>query len=389
MGHMKWVSGMAAIATAGLALATPAAKPDVRETPIAATAVTVRAESLKDALAALQQSQKTASPFDEGKVFVVDLRSRDGQGNEPIAVRVDFQNKPFWQAADELAAAARMRLVPYWETIAGHPQRSHAAAGFLLADPRRPQTSPRVDYCGPFRIELHQAAIARDARNEPLPLVAIDLSLAAEPRYQPILFRIRRDSIRIRGADGEPEAVNQGGTGEVRMLGQQPTHLRIRVPLPEKGRTLPLLEGDLTVLLPPEFAVFEFPSLDGKPEARSRDGVVVQAAVVERNLKTWTVRITLRYPPPDKASGFDLESHQTWVLEHNVLQLKSRQGNRTLDFKGNPVITVAEGQTAHVDYTFADVDGEPKDWKAVYASPANPIKFPLKFRFTDVPISTE
>lgn len=308
---------------------------------------------------------------------VVDLRARLGQEVVDPELTLDVVNMPFWEALDAVARQAQLRVAPHVDAKTGEPVVGVLAAG-------GPGVQPPIRYAGPFRIVIRQMTGTRNLEDPNQGSLSCVVQVACEPRLQPLLLKMGRSSLKVRARSEEANLLELGSIGTIKMLGEAAIEIPLRLPLPPRElKTLAELRGEFTALTPPRNLTFELPRLTISEKA-TQEGVTVTLSSfqVDRTTRQWHCGLTLAYPP----GSLDLESHQTWALERNKVWLRHKQSRKLVETKLNPEIGIDEGRAIHINYTFADVPGTPEDWELVYAAPAPPVAFPVRFVFTDLPL---
>jgi hypothetical protein len=337
--------------------------------PIQASAISIKGSAtLKDAIKSLNSS---------GNV-VVDLRSKFGQEETNPTLQLNLEKAPFWQAADTIAAKAGVRLRSWM-----NPETKQTALGIFALGPindRMPNVRPVYD--GPFRMAVKRLTADRNLEDDSLSNLAVMLELTWEPRLQPLLLRLRQDSVRAANDKSELTSVDQGGSGVIRLLGEPAVEMPLRLPLPARDKkVLPKLECQFQILVPMERLRYEFKNIV-RGEKQTEKGVTVQVNRFETEPSgLWTIGLTLQYPP----KSLDLESHQTWALDGNELTLVYANGQRFTS-KVNRDVSIEDGGAMRVTYYFERMAGKPEEYHLEYRAPAAPLTYPVKFTFVDLPL---
>lgn len=312
---------------------------------------------LDKALAALQEQSGNR---------IVDLRERLGQPMTNPTLQLQLSKRPFWEALDAVAQRADVNVTPH---------TGEAAVGIV----KGPHRKLPLSYSGPFWISVKELIARRHLEDESLSHLDLVLSLCWEPRVQPIMLRVEPNSVKATGRKGELEEAPQAGGGNIRLMGLPTKDLTLRLPLPARGvAALKKVEGQLTVLVPPEILEFRFDkAITGA--SQTRQGVAVKLLNVEKTRGSWAVHVELKYPP----KSFDLESHESWAVDNEIYLEKNGTRVRRKDHR----ISVQEDGPIQVSYYFDPEKGaELRDYAVVYRAPAVPVRYPVTFRFTDVPL---
>jgi len=339
------------------------------EKPLAAAQVALQGSmNLQDALKLLSGTGNAA----------VDLRSRYGQEAPNPALEFALGKTTFWPAADEIAKKANLRLQPWMNS-----DSKECLLGFVgpSAFGNGAQLPPAYD--GPFRVVIKRTNADRHFDDQSLSSLSITIELAWEPRYRPLLLKVGNGSVRATNADGSSVVVDQGGTTAIRLLGEAAVEIPVRLPLPPRQQlTLPKLECQFAIQVPPEQLLFTIPRL-AQNEQQTHKGVtaLVNHFDVEPKSGLWTIGITLKYP----AGTLDLESHQTWAVEGNDIALVHRNGQRIAS-KLNRDVAIEDGGSIRVTYYFERMAGRPDEYHLEYQAPAAPLTYSAKFTFHNLPL---
>lgn len=287
-------------------------------------------------------------------------------------VEVDFQNTPFWKAADSLLDQAGLDTV----ALGGQPNR-------LVLTARPPGSRPRLDnaqYNGVFRVEPVRVFSVRDLRNSDADVMRITLSVGWEPRLSPI--SMVHDMSTIKAKDEEGNVIESAAEGR-RDLSIQPGMSAVEIELPltlpdRSAEKIASLTGELEVLVPGQSELFEF---GGDLESArgvevKRAGATVILDQVRQSGAIHQIRMRLRF---DDASNA-LESHRGWVFSNQAYLLDSngeKIPNAGLESTGKSDNEVG------VAYLFA-VDNGLKGHKFVYETPASIIRQKVVYEVQDI-----
>jgi hypothetical protein len=309
---------------------------------------------------------------------IVDLRPRLGQEVTDPTLTLVLRDAPFWEALDLVAELAHLQVTPHLDaktgaSVIGIQAQAEGATSYLP-----------TAYSSPFRIVVKQVAATRNLARPAESTLTYQVQLTCEPRLQPILLKIGRQSVAASVGGEALKPVDQGGVGVVRLIGEASTELTIRLPLPPRGTAqFKLLRGEYQALVPPEQLTFELPQLAVGARAEQQG---VEATVTsfqnDRAAQRWLIGMKLNYPP----GTFDLESHQTWALERTQLELRHKQTKTVVRTNLSPEIGIDEGRSFHITYAFAAVPGRPEEWEIIYRTPAPPVLYPVRFEFKDLPL---
>ncbi len=321
------------------------------EASVAASTITLHAKRMKlsKVLAELQKQSGNA---------IADLPR---QADEPIPdpeIAVDFDQRPFWQALDEVLDRGQLSVYPY-----GQPDALQIVPRGANDLPR----SSRASIAGPMRIDAVRATAKRELRSSSPAALQIVLEAAWEPRLHPIAIKQRMADVKVTDAFGtalalddpeaEKEAFPRRGSSAIEM------DIALAMP-PQAIKEIASIKGSLRAMLLGRVETFKFNRLlAGKQEKRIA-GARVAIDEFRKNGDTWEVLLRLHF---DNA-GDALESHRNWVLQNEAF---------LEDDAGKPIPYDSMETTARskneigVGYVFALAAGQsPEKMNFVYKTPA-------------------
>jgi hypothetical protein len=306
------------------------------------------------------------------------IRVEDNRGDtaDPTFA-VNFNQTPFWQALDFLAARSGANV-------------SIAARSRTIALTKRASPKPAaVSHSGPFRVAVKKINSSVDLDTGVRTCTAA-LEVAWEPSLQPLFLETRPQKFVVKDDRGAEQPTPAEGSSMV------PVHGVIAetftVPLPPLSRDVKqigLLQGDLSALGPSKMLTFTFDGLDqiekglkDRVEAkRSQDGVTCKVTKLVLVDDRWTVQISLDYPP----GANKLESFQSWMV-NNEIWLEDNNKNRLPS--SSYLVESSSQRRAVLSYNFVDqgktVRGLPRNWHVVYRTPASIVEMPFSFRFENL-----
>jgi hypothetical protein len=297
---------------------------------------------------------------------VADRRREDKSDPE---IKLDLQKATFWQALEDIARAADLRIALY--------QRDGQIA---LVD--GPYHAVPVSFSGLFRTAVKRVIAVRDLESDAHFYLA-QLEVAWEPRFQPFLIETRPDALVVEDDQGHGLKIPEDGKGQAPVSGKAAVEIEVRLPaLKRSAAKLRLLKGSLALIGPSKLLTVTLDTL-AKGEKKKQHGVTV--AVEELNMEDdrWTVGIQLDYPE----DGPKFESFQSWLV-YNRIELESKKGDKPFPNNGGSETVSQEGNQAVVRYHFVETGrlklGKPADWKLVYRTPGRIIEVPVAFEFKDV-----
>ncbi len=307
---------------------------------------------------------------------IVDRRA--GQAGATIEsdplLTVDFHDKAFWQAFDEVLDRLNLDV------------DSYAGGEGLAVVPRPMGRLPRVErasYAGPIRVEPVRFEAVADLRRPDNRSLKLLLEVEWEPRLQPILITQSLERIEAT-AGGKPLLVD--GRGDLSApVGEGPSAVSIEIPLkmpPRATGAIDVFEGQLKMMVPADVEVFRFqpPTVKaggGRKAQLHKGAVTVTLESVRKSGDAWELEVSAQFDDPTIAIDSYLIG---WLLDNKV----------TLEHDGRaaiaPVATQQTRQTRNevgVKYRFALPEGL-DGWSLVYHSPTAVLEVPAKYRFTNL-----
>ena len=331
-----------------------------------ATRITLQGEMpLLDALAALEQQSGNS---------IIDFRGRFGQAATNPAVRVDFQDEPFWKALDHLLDQVGLTIYNF----SGQPG---ALAVVARGDGERDRAE-RATYSGLFRFEGVSLIARRDLRDPSGDSLRLAIEVAWEPRVAPIVLQMPLDAIQAVDETGQAIPVEAVRTQlEIPAeTGIPATEIQIPLKLPDRQtRQIATLQGRMSALVPGrvEDFVFDEPR-DAKLVEQRVAGVTVTLEQVRKNLDLFEVRVRVRFDQADIA----LESHRNWVYNNEAFLLDP-EGAR-VDHDGMQATLQREDEVG-VAYLFDRQEGL-EGCQFVYRSPVVIVALPVVYQLTEIPL---
>ncbi len=332
-----------------------------------ASTVTLHAQDilLSNALAAIEQQSGNR---------IVDARRRFGEPVTNPALSLEFNANPFWEALDEVLAAAGMTVYPYCEqreidVVAARAGSQAARFG-------------RACYRGPFRFELVRVLASRDLREGDHGSLQVTLQAAWEPRLSMIDLVQRLTDVEAVDERGRllPLADRQAQL-DVPVSGNAPVvELNLPFRRPERDvAKIARLKGKLTAVMPGKIETFRFTQL---ATARNVEKRFAEATVVlEQARKTrdgLEVRMRVRFDHPGDA----LASHRTWIF-NNEARLEDRQG-RSIAYSSYETTLQKRDE---VGLAFQFKVAQPFDeMMFVYQTPAMIVAKDFEYEFRDLPL---
>ncbi len=318
--------------------------------------------SLDEAFAALQQQTGNR---------IVDYRDRVNQPTRDIDVEVNFDQRLYWEALDELLDQADLTIF----NLGGEARALAVTAKGEGALPR----AGHAAYNGLFRIEATNLFAERDLRNPQNSRLRLTLEVIWEPRVLPILIRQNLEDIQLQGDQGQSLSLAATGTIQVPVqstVSGVDIHLPLELPSRDVKR-IGSIRGRFSALVPGRVESFEFENLDGAREVEQRRaGLSVVLDRVRKNGAVHEIRVRLRL---DQASD-SLQSHLDWVSNNEAI---------LLDAEGKPADEpnfekyLERANEVGFAYLFP-VEGDLTGYKFIYKTPAAIVDMPVEYELKDV-----
>ena len=258
---------------------------------------------------------------------------------------LDIQDKPFWEALDQLLDQAELTVNAYGQE-----------AGLSL-ERRGEMASPRTGlavYSQAFRIAPLDISATRDYSSGVGNSMQLQLEAAWEPRLNPIVLTLPFSA--FAATDDEGNALSMQGGDQEYEIPVSPGQLTVTLPLSfdlpsRSAKKLAVLEGKLRALLPGRQETFSFANIDkAKKTSQTKAGVTVTIDEVWKNNSVWEVRVLTRF---EDAAG-SLQSHLNWVF-NNEAKLLSPSGE---EISYDSMETTSEGENEiGMAYIFAREQG--------------------------------
>jgi len=347
----------------------------------------VRLTLLRNRAAAALQASRVSLQFAEAPLAevlaeielqtgnkLIDYRRQFGQQADELRVSLDLHDAPFWQAVDQLCAAAGLTTYAFAgeEGLALVARTAEAKSSTSAANQRD---------AGAFRVKVRRLTTTADLDAETAAL-QLELEVAWEPRLKPLFVTLAAADLRLVTDAGDvllptnPQLVLEvPPQGRASQIGATCSF----VAPPRSARSLRSVAGTISVLIPAEMHVFRFADLDAG-ERREQQAAAVNVTLEplrkSGNLVEFPVRI--RYHNPSNA----LESHRAWFYK-NPAYLETGDGRRT-----SPGSTELARQ-ADNELLLKLMFVEPADLSSqtfVYQTPADLVALPVKFEFAELPL---
>ena len=284
--------------------------------------VTLHAEAMRlsDILGTLQEQSGNA---------IVDYRPRFGQLVADPNLTVQFDNRPFWPALDQVCEQAGLALYPYVD---------RRAIGIVAAAENRIAGS--VCYSGPFRIEPIEIIARHDLRWKDGAWLVVTLDVMWEPRIQVISLAQPMDRVKAVDERGNPLPVADAKAVPETLVDGKNTVVKMNIPLhlpPRDVREIALLKGTLQATIAGAHETFRFDALTEEKKQQQRIAhTTVTLQKVRWDGEVCEIHVNVRF---DEAADA-LASHRQWIFE-NQAYLEGPDGKR-IAYDGYE--TTAQGQ---------------------------------------------
>lgn len=300
------------------------------------------------------------------------------QGGYDQRVLLDGSGGTFWQAVQSLASQAKASISLY-----------QGDSKVALVD--APYRALPVSFYGPFRVAIKRLRSTADL-DAGTHTCAIDLELAWEPRFLPLLLEVGPAALHAgKDAAGQPFAAQLPSRGAVDVKGTLAQEFDLRFPAPLRSTAkIDELKGEFVVTLPVKMLKFVFKDLqrsDKPGTSKTQDGVEVTINKVETLKDRWMVEIAIENPK----AGPRLESHQTyWWLRNNTLHLERGAGQTLEVLEPEKLLEQTSNVTASratIRYFFLtkNAQGVPLEgWRLVCRTPGRLVEVRVPYTFKDV-----
>lgn len=329
--------------------------------------------------------------------FTTQTRNRveladDARALATQSLRVDFDDRPFWECLDDICARLKLQSV------------FNAQQGVLQLRPRVPKDRVElmVQRTGPFRLAIHSAEVRPIVGSMSTRLLRISGTVGLEPRLRPLFLHFAAADLTARRADGQQQTDEQ-------LLEPWNPAAKYELPVGDAGRDVPVqfdyvfpkradsakeddrlsvdVRGRLAVQLAAGTERIVFDQTAQTPgTARRRGGVTVRLRDVafeplpEDRLRAG-IKVTVGYD----AGGPAFESHRTWMF-HNAVYFENATRQR-FDFTDYDTSLQANGAVG-VDYRWEKLPGPATQYHFVYEAPTLILDLPLEVKLDALPIKT-
>jgi hypothetical protein len=303
---------------------------------------------------------------------VIDFRERFGQQPSDQPLSIEFQGMEFWQALDQVLDQAAMTTYDY----TGETRTLGIVA-------RNPNDLPRYQgaaYSGIFSLAAVEIQTQRNLRSSTDAALRIRLDVQWEPRVVPVVIRQAYRDLQVKADDGSDIGVAMGDGAAEAPVQSTVAGIDLVLPLqlpPRSVKQIASIKGRLYAILPGREETFEFNDLaQARNVSLQKGGLEVTLDRVRKNGAVYELRVRLRLLNADES----FESHLDWT-SNNVVYLVDGQGNRI----DNPNFERYLEGTREIGYAYLfPVEGDIKDYRLVYRSPAAILTVPIDYELKGI-----
>jgi len=288
-------------------------------------------------------------------------------------LEVRFDEKPFWQAIDEVVDQANLTVYNYG------PEKA------VTLRPHSEGLAPRVGrawYQGPFRFEAVRIEAARDLRNAAQKSLSLTVEVAWEPTLVPISLLLPMSRIEAIDEEGHllPLDSPQAELEVPITADSMASELRIPLVLPPRSvQQIAQLRGVMTALLPGKIETFRFQDLEKAKDVEQRiAGVTVTRVGGRKNHELWEVRLRVRFDHAGEA----LQSHRGWIFDNEVY-LEGTDG-KPITWGTYETTRQTENEVG-LAYMFS-VEGSLAGHTLVYKTPGVILTAEIPYQVKDIPL---
>ncbi len=286
-------------------------------------------------------------------------------------VEVEFKEKPYWRALDEVLDKAGL-------TVNAFSQDSGILTVMAKPDGQIDRVG-RADYAGLFRYEAIRIQSVRDLINPDTENMRIAIGVAWEPRLTPISLSQPFDKITATDENGDEIELTAEGRQDVAVNpGMSRVEVELPFPLPDRNvKKIKSLKGEMLAMLPGRVERFEFTRLqNASNQDQRRAGVTVTLERVRKAEALYKFWIRVKF---DDASNA-LESYRGWILR-NEAYLVAPGGEKIVP--ASLETTLQSDNEVGIAYYFDRDDGL-DGCRFRYETPALIIQLPVKFELKDI-----
>ncbi len=305
-----------------------------------------------------------------GNKIELDKNAYSDENPEPKVV-VDYQKEPFWRAIDSLADKNQLVVIPYSEKKV------------LLLQPGRKFGRPRTEraqYNGPFRLEVVSVSASRSFENPSIDGLRATVQVSWEPRMNPLLFEVDKDSLLAECDDGA--ILESLDDVQLEISPSLATMAEFDVSLnlpPRSSKSIARLTGRITTAIPSQAVPIKFKDLDQKTEKERRVGGII-ARIEDTRINGEVIQVDLMLKLVE--GDLKLDSFRNWLLVNEAYAIDG-EGNVVKNF-GWQTYLMNEAEIG-ITVNFEN-KGQLKDYQFVFEAPAALINHQIEFVLEDIPL---
>lgn len=305
------------------------------------------------------------------------VEDRRNGGADP-KINLNLNKVTFWQAVDEIAKEADVRVSIYerdgYVSIQDGPHRAFP-----------------ISYSGIFRVSVRRVSSIHDLDNDSR-MTNVQLEIAWEPGFKPFFLETKPSTIEAQDDKGRDLDVRDEESGRNQITDARLyAMLEVRLPSPPRGTArLGLLKGKCALIGPNKWLTFSFPTLEEMKKNKKatevlKDGVSAKIDRMTLDNDLWTIDVAMEYPK----GGPRFESFESWIVYNQMFLVN---GDKRFECNGGYETGPSGEYTVSASYHFVDekskdvVRGKPGDWKVEYKAPGPMLEIPVAFEFKDVPL---
>lgn len=285
-------------------------------------------------------------------------------------ITADFEDTPFWEAADEILDQLGLSLAGY------------DGAEFELLE-TTPQSTLRISsatYCGPFRLEPIRMVKSSDLVSPWRSSLTITMLISWEPRLNPSLIKLDPSTLKFVCDNGEQLELLDSTPLLVSPSGGSQAALDLEFRMPSQPvRSVLNWSCELEAVLPSPMATISFSDLsvaEGKSLVSGMLSVTVDSIRKNRSVREIALAVSIKSQNNDESDWESIATQQETVL---------------FDSRGSKVENVgwssesmSENQRVFT-YLF-DFPGEPEGYRLNFRAPASIKRGSLPFDGGEIPI---
>ena len=354
-------------------------------TPRTSGELKVRLQRVRQAL----QHAKIGSDFDASTVTLDGkMRLRDAleqitkQTGNPIQldnlqamaelpIELSAADTPFWQVMSSVMQQANLRINAYGTTenmlvfaASGSPA-AHVGANFSQ---------------GPFRLDITSVRSVLPFNSTFDGQLELSCTVTWEPRLKPVFMQLPMSSLRAELASGQTIAAsNPQAAPEVPLnAGRCTTQIDLMLQRPDRSEVkIVKLSGEFLIAVPSELHKYVFDKFsNGARQTEKFGDVTVTLEGARRNGPVYELRVFVEFGDSHGA----LDSFRGWILS-NEAYLRDADGQR-MENVGLNTYAVTPNAVG-ITYLF-QINGDPKDYKLIYESPAAITTQKIEYELRDI-----